>query len=101
MPEWPRAAKMAGLERHMKDTHFCWIGGNGPKDPFYYRIQSPMIFIEFDHHLGPFQTNDIPLNYHVHTVIRSANGNDYGFDVLRQYYSLLHGNFGGHHHSHD
>jgi hypothetical protein len=99
MPEGPRAAKMADVERHLMDTHFCWIGGNGLNDPFYYRIQSPVIFIEFDHHPGLFLTNDIPLKYHIHTVIRSPNGNDYGLDVLRQHYSHAHG--GSHDHTHD
>ena len=32
---------------------------------------------------------------HVHTVVRTPNGNDYGIDLLRQHYQ------GGHHHHHD
>lgn len=31
-------------------THFCWIGSYDEESPFYYRIQSPVILIEFDHH---------------------------------------------------
>lgn len=98
MPEGPLQAKMADVERHLEHTHFCWIGGNGPTDPFYYRIQSPVIFIEFDHHPGLFLTNTEPLGFHVHTVVRSPNGNDYGFDVLRQHYAHSHKHGGGHHH---
>lgn len=90
LPEGPRAAKMADVEAHLPHTHFCWIGGNGPEDAFYYRIQSPVIFIEFDHHPGLFLTNREPLGFHVHTVVRSPNGNDYGFDVLRQHYQHAH-----------
>lgn len=101
MPDGPRNAKMADVERHLAETHFCWIGGNGPNDPFYYRIQSPVLFIEFDHHPGLFLTNDIPLKYHVHTVVRSPNGNDYGFDVLRQHYAHSHSHAHSHDHDHD
>lgn len=90
MPDGPRRAKMSDIEHHLDATHFCWIGGNGPDDPFYYRIQSPVIFIEFDHHPGLFLTNEKPLKFHVHTVVRSPNGNDYGVDVLRQHYAHSH-----------
>lgn len=92
LPDGPRRAKMGDVERHLVNTHFCWIGGNDRHDPFYYRIQSPVIFIEFDHHPGLFLTNETPLKFHVHTVVRSPNGNDYGMDVLRQHY------FHSHHH---
>lgn len=101
MPEGPRAAKISDIERHLSDTHFCWIGGNGANDPFYYRIQSPVILIEFDHHPGLFLTNTEPLKFHVHTVVRSPNGNDYGFDVLRQHYAHSHKHGHSHNHSHN
>ncbi len=98
MPDGPRQARMEDVERHLRHTHFCWIGGNGPSDPFYYRIQSPVIFIEFDHHPGLFLTNEKPLGFHVHTVVRSPNGNDYGIDVLRQHYAQSHKTGPEHHH---
>jgi len=108
MPDGPRNAKMADVEKHLADTHFCWIGGNGLDDPFYYRIQSPVLLIEFDHHPGLFLTNTEALKFHVHTVVRNPNGNDYGFDVLRQHYAHSHShkphehghshNRGHHHH---
>ncbi|MBN1470949.1 MAG: DUF3500 domain-containing protein [Syntrophaceae bacterium] len=90
LPEGPRNAKMAEFERHLSDTHFCWIGGTGHDDPFYYRIQSPVIFIEFDHHPGVFLTNKKPMKHHVHTIVRTPNGNDYGIDLLRQHYNNSH-----------
>ncbi len=86
LPEGPRAARMAEIERHMADTHFCWIGGFSEDSPFYYRVQSPVTFIEFDHHAGVFLTNPEPAKFHVHTIVRTPNGNDYGFDLLRQHY---------------
>ena len=58
--------------------------------PFYYRIQSPVVFIEFDHHAGVFLTNAEPAKFHVHTIVRTPNGNDYGVDLLRQHYEKAH-----------
>ena len=57
--------------------------------PFYYRVQSPVTFIEFDHHAGVFLTNPEPAKFHVHTIVRTPNGNDYGFDLLRQHYKTV------------
>jgi Protein of unknown function (DUF3500) len=86
LPEGPRKARIAEVERHLPDTHFCWIGGFAEDSPFYYRVQSPVTFIEFDHHAGVFLTNAEPAKFHVHTIVRTPNGNDYGFDLLRQHY---------------
>ena len=99
LPHGPRQAKLAEFERHLDDTHFCWIGGHGPEDAFYYRIQSPVVFVEFDHHPGLFLTNEVPLKFHIHTIVRTPNGNDYGIDLLRQHYRQSHKH--GHGHSHD
>ena len=86
LPSGPRAARLAEIERHLAQTHFCWIGGFSETSPFYYRVQSPVIFIEFDHHAGVFLTNAEPAKFHVHTIVRTPNGNDYGIDLLRQHY---------------
>src|SRR5205085_3274801 len=115
LPAGPFAARMGEIERHLVETHFCWIGGFGEANPFYYRIQSPVTFIEFDHHSGVFLTNAEPAKFHVHTIVRTPNGNDYGFDLLRQHYKTSphhrqaqeqqqqqaqhhHGDSDGHHH---
>jgi len=87
LPPAPCAARMAEIERHLEDTHFCWIGGCDDASPFYYRIQSPVVFIEFDHHAGVFLTNAEPAKFHVHTIVRTPNGNDYGIDLLRLHYA--------------
>lgn len=76
------------LEKHLEDikmeeTYFSWIGRNGDEDPFYYRIQSPLICLEFDHHCGIFLMNTEPAKCHIHTVIRTPNGGDYGREILR------------------
>jgi hypothetical protein len=86
LPPGPRAARIADVERHLVDTHFCWIGGFSEMSPFYYRVQSPVVFIEFDHHAGVFLTNPEPAKFHVHTIVRTPNGNDYGIDLLRLHY---------------
>jgi len=87
LPDAPRAARMAEIERHLGATHFCWIGGLNEASPFYYRVQSPVVFIEFDHHAGVFLTNAEPAKFHVHTIVRTPNGNDYGCDLLRRHYA--------------
>ena len=79
--------KMDDVRRHLEATWFAWIGGTADDSPFYYRIHSPVILIEFDHQTpvalpGP----RVPGKAHVHTVVRTPNGNDYGKDLLRQHY---------------
>jgi hypothetical protein len=86
LPSGPQKIRMEEIERHLGDTHFCWIGGYGQASPFYYRVQSPVVFIEFDHHAGVFLTNAEPAIFHVHTIVRTPNGNDYGIDLLRLHY---------------
>jgi uncharacterized protein DUF3500 len=83
--------KMDEVRRHIDDTRFAWIGGTGLNDVFYYRIQSPVILIEFDHQLpvGLRRLAADPRKVdreHIHTVVRTPNGNDYGKDLLRLHY---------------
>ncbi|HXQ51582.1 MAG TPA: DUF3500 domain-containing protein [Stellaceae bacterium] len=86
LPPGPLQARLAEIERHLAETRFCWIGGFDDSSPFYYRIQSPVVLIEFDHHAGVFLTNAAPAKFHVHTIVRTPNGNDYGKDLLRLHY---------------
>ena len=90
LPEAPLAAKMAQVESMLDRTWWSWIGGHGEDDPFYYRIQSPILMTEFDHHAGIWLANETPAKCHIHTVVRTPNGNDYGKDLLRQHYSQVH-----------
>lgn len=86
--------KMAEVRSHLDDTWFAWIGGTEPGSVFYYRIHSPVILIEFDHQL-PANLKQLAANpnqpnpQHIHVVVRTPNGNDYGKDLLKQHY-LLH-----------
>ncbi len=86
LPSVPERVRMEEIERHLAATHFCWIGGFAEDSTFYYRIQSPVVMIEFDHHTGVFLTNAEPAKFHVHTIVRTPNGNDYGLDLLRLHY---------------
>lgn len=81
--------KMDEVRQHLDETRFAWIGGTGPNNVFYYRIHSPVVLIEFDHQT-PIALRHLergkPTREHIHTVIRTPNGNDYGKDLLRQHY---------------
>jgi len=77
------------VTRHLAETRFAWIGGVEEHSVFYYRVHSPVILIEFDHQRGVALDNDAPSRQHVHTVIRTPNGNDYGKDLLRQHYQQV------------
>ena len=96
LPDGPRNARMAEVERHLADTHFCWIGGFSEDSPFYYRVHSPVILIEFDHHPGVVFDNEVPSRHHVHTVVRTPNGGDYGADLLRQHHEQFDHSTGHH-----
>ncbi len=83
--------KMEEVRRHLDNTWFAWIGGTESSSVFYYRIYSPVILIEFDHqmpaNLRHLAANPrVPVQTHVHVVVRTPNGNDYGKDLLRQHY---------------
>ncbi|CAK7215949.1 hypothetical protein SBRCBS47491_002665 [Sporothrix bragantina] len=81
LPDNARKHRLEQVAAHLDDTYFCWIGGFDENDAFYYRIQSPVIACEFDHHSGVFLTNTKPQRFHIHTVVRSPNGGDYGYAV--------------------
>ncbi|KAI5461277.1 hypothetical protein BGZ63DRAFT_414077 [Mariannaea sp. PMI_226] len=70
--------RLKQVQSWFHETYWCWIGGFGDDDPFYYRIQSPVIIIEFDHHSGVFLANKEPAKFHIHTLLRTPNGGDYG-----------------------
>ena len=91
MPAGPAEAKLAETRRHLAGTHFAWIGQADADSPCYFRVHSPVVLAEYDHPPGIFLDFDQPEPFHVHTVIRTPNGNDYGADLLRQHYSRHHG----------
>jgi hypothetical protein len=88
----PRAKiKMTEIEKHLDRTWFAWMGGTTSESVYYYRIHSPVVLIEFDHQrpagLRHIKDPQVPNREHIHVVIRTPNGNDYGKDLLRQHYA--------------
>ena len=83
------AVTMEEIAAHLDATFFAWIGATEGDAVFYYRIHSPVIMIEFDHQnpVGTLMLNErgIPTRDHIHTVVRTPNGNDYGKDLLAQH----------------
>ena len=83
------AVRMREVAAHLDETWFAWAGGTSDDAVFYYRIHSPVILIEFDHQLPVGATKLFPrgrpTRAHIHTVVRTPNGNDYGKDLLRQH----------------
>lgn len=79
--------RLEEVAAHLDDAYFAWIGETDEDAVFYYRIQSPVIYIEFDHQrpIGLERTG-VPTRNHIHAVIRTPNGNDYGKSLLQQHY---------------
>ena len=82
--------KMSEVRQHIDNTWFAWVGETEKDSVFYYRVHSPVILIEFDHqtpaNLRHLSDPNKPNHEHIHTVVRTPNGNDYGKDLLRQHY---------------
>ena len=81
---------MREVEEHLDNTWFAWVGGTADDSVFYYRIHNSA-FIEFDHQrrVAPFRSEK-PSRDHIHAVLRTPNGNDYGKDLLRQHIEQHH-----------
>jgi hypothetical protein len=43
----------------------------------------PVLIAELDHHCGVFLDYDTPKPFHIHTVLRTPHGNDYGRAYVR------------------
>jgi hypothetical protein len=91
MPRVHADAKLEQVLRHLDETRFIWRGGHDDVAPFYYRVHSPVLLVEYDNHPGVFLGNQEPARFHVHTIVREPNGNDYAKDLLAQHYALHHG----------
>jgi hypothetical protein len=69
----------AGIE----NLHFAWAGSLQPGAGHYYRIQGPMLLIEYDN----TQNNA----NHIHTAVRDLT-DDFAYDVLKEHYAREHNN---------
>lgn len=92
MREGHAKVKMTDIKKHLDKTYFAWIGKTDENAVFYYRIHSPVILIEFDHQapVGVRGNGRQPTRNHIHTIVRTPNGNDYGKDYLRQHLEKHH-----------
>ena len=81
--------RMDEVRSHLDNTWFAWVGDVSDNSVFYYRIHSPVILIEFDHQMPVGTTmlheRGTPTRDHIHVIIRTPNGNDYGKDLLKQH----------------
>ncbi len=89
MDEGHAKVRMEDVAAHIDNTWFAWVGGVAANSVFYYRIHSPVILIEFDHQrpvgTRTADTPNTPTRDHIHIIIRTPNGNDYGKDLLGQH----------------
>lgn len=69
------------IEEGWDKTYIAWGGDRGENATFYYRIQGPRIFIEFD--------NSRDKGNHIHAVWRDPK-NDFGHDDLRHHIEKHH-----------
>lgn len=83
LPTKSRQLKLQQIREHLDETYFSWIGEYGDDDAFYFRVQSPVLILEFDHHSGVFLSNTEPAKFHTHTIVRTPNAGDYG-NALRE-----------------
>lgn len=118
MAEGHAKAKLAEVEKHLDDTYFEWVGPTDADAVFYFKMQSPVILIEFDCQGGarpPARSSPPALvaanatataiasggggqggdsagasRNHIHYVVRTPNGNDYGFDLLKEHLATAH-----------
>jgi hypothetical protein len=88
------AIHMDEIRAHLADTYFSWVGGTGADSVFYFRVQSPVVLLQFDcQGPGPIGqgsgVSGVTRN-HIHSIIRTPNGNDYGKDLLALHLALDH-----------
>jgi fructose-1,6-bisphosphatase/inositol monophosphatase family enzyme len=90
------AVQIREVEAHLDETWYSWYGGFDDEAPFYYRVHSPVVLIEFDHHPGVVFDNEEPTRNHVHTVVRTPNAGDYGADLLEEHHARFEHRDGAH-----
>lgn len=86
LPAKPLQHYLGLARQHLSETYITWTGEFGDDDPFYFRIQSPVVLVEMDHHSGIYLSNrQEPGKHHIHTVNRLPNGGDYGRELIKKW----------------
>ncbi|KAK4951927.1 hypothetical protein LTR10_009847 [Elasticomyces elasticus] len=85
LPTGPKELFMRRVKKHLDETYFAWIGPVNDESPFYFRIHSPVVMDEFDHHNGVWLANALPKKYHIHTIQRLPNRGDYGTALYEEW----------------
>ena len=78
LPQGAFEIMMKRVEKYLGETCFAWLGPVNDETPFYFRVHSPLVMNEFDHHNGVWLANALPKKYHIHTIQRLPNRGDYG-----------------------
>ena len=85
-PTGPRAARLREIEEHLDETWFSLDRRARSPATSSTTASSPRSLIaELDHHCGVFLDYDTPQPFHIHTVLRTPHGNDYGRAWVRQW----------------
>lgn len=91
------AVRAEQVAAHLDETWFSWLGGTSGDEPFYYRLHSPVVLVELDQQPGVVFDNPEPSRHHIHIIVRTPNGGDYGTDLLAQHHARFdHAPGGGH-----
>lgn len=85
LTESQRELALAEYDQHVDETWFSWYGATDGSQPFYFRVHSPVVIAELDHHAGVWLTNRLPARFHVHTTLRHPHGNDYAKALIAQW----------------
>ncbi|KAJ4295856.1 hypothetical protein N0V88_004558 [Collariella sp. IMI 366227] len=68
-----------GRWNHDDQRHLC----GAYRDNRVAVLVSPVVIVEFDHHSGVFLANEEPKRFHIHTLLRTPNGGDYGMALRK------------------
>lgn len=75
------------IKQYLTQTYFAWKGPTDVDAVFWFRFQSPVFYLEFDCETpGPvgqgYGDAQVPSRKHIHSIMRTPNGNDYGKALL-------------------
>ncbi|MFI5967588.1 DUF3500 domain-containing protein [Streptomyces asoensis] len=100
MDEGHARVRTKEVAEHLDETYFYRIGETADSSAFYYRVHSPVVLVEYDAQSplaygtkdggGPGGPGGTPTQQHIHTIVRTPNGGDYGVDLLKLHLATDH-----------